>query len=67
MGNTAENLHDRFPAITKDRKLSALNAGASLSALYVMGRDGITLASSNWTDETSFIGRDAVLAREEAL
>ena len=41
-----------------DRKLSTLNAGASLSALYVMGRDGITLASSNWTDETSFIGRD---------
>jgi two-component system C4-dicarboxylate transport sensor histidine kinase DctB len=41
-----------------DRKLSTLNAGASLSALYVMGRDGVTLASSNWTDETSFIGRD---------
>ena len=41
-----------------DRKLSALNAGASLSALYVMGRDGTTLAASNWTDENSFIGRN---------
>ncbi|QQP89752.1 sensor histidine kinase [Skermanella sp. TT6] len=41
-----------------DRKLAALNAGASLSALYVMARDGTTLASSNWTEETSFIGRN---------
>jgi two-component system C4-dicarboxylate transport sensor histidine kinase DctB len=41
-----------------DRKLSTLNAGASLSALYVMARDGTTLAASNWTDETSFIGRN---------
>jgi two-component system C4-dicarboxylate transport sensor histidine kinase DctB len=41
-----------------DRKLAALNAGAALSALYVMGRDGMTLAASNWTEESSFIGRN---------
>jgi two-component system, NtrC family, C4-dicarboxylate transport sensor histidine kinase DctB len=41
-----------------DRKLATLNAGAALSALYVMAPDGTTLAASNWTEANSFIGRN---------
>lgn len=41
-----------------DRKLEGLVAGTHASVLYVTGRDGIAVASSNWREPLSFVGND---------
>ncbi|MCQ1797951.1 hypothetical protein NOI87_22145, partial [Neorhizobium galegae] len=41
-----------------DRKLEGLVAGTNASVLYVTGRDGIAVASSNWREPLSFVGND---------
>ncbi len=41
-----------------DRKLERLVAGTRASVLYVIGKDGIAIASSNWQEPLSFVGND---------
>ena len=41
-----------------DRKLEGLVAGTHASVLYVTGRNGIAVASSNWREPLSFVGND---------
>ena len=38
--------------------LAKINASVRSSAIYVMDRDGLTIASSNWKDSKSFVGRN---------
>jgi len=48
---------------TLDRKLAALAASTSASVIYVVGRDGIAIAASNWAGPGSFVGRDYAFRR----
>ncbi|MBB3657811.1 two-component system C4-dicarboxylate transport sensor histidine kinase DctB [Rhizobium sp. BK650] len=41
-----------------DRKLQSLVAGTRASVLYVTGKDGIAIASSNWQEPLSFVGNN---------
>jgi two-component system C4-dicarboxylate transport sensor histidine kinase DctB len=41
-----------------DRKLEGLVADTRASVLYVTGKDGIAIASSNWQEPLSFVGND---------
>lgn len=41
-----------------DRKLESLVFGTKASVLYVINRNGIAIASSNWRDPLSFVGND---------
>ncbi len=41
-----------------DRKLQSLVAGTRASVLYVTGKNGIAIASSNWREPLSFVGND---------
>jgi len=41
-----------------NRRLDELNAIAKTSATYLMDRNGLTLAASNWQTETSFVGKN---------
>jgi two-component system C4-dicarboxylate transport sensor histidine kinase DctB len=41
-----------------DQKLDDIVAETSAAVIYVIGRDGIAIASSNWKEPTSFIGND---------
>jgi diguanylate cyclase (GGDEF)-like protein len=38
--------------------LAKINASVKSSAIYVMDRDGLTIASSNWNERTSFVGKN---------
>ena len=39
-------------------KLERIIAGTDAAVLYVIGRNGIALAASNWREPTSFVGND---------
>ncbi len=41
-----------------DRKLESLVTGTRASVLYVTGKNGIAIASSNWQEPLSFVGND---------
>lgn len=41
-----------------NERLTRLNQAAGSSVLYLLDRDGLTLASSNWNEPTSFVGHD---------
>lgn len=41
-----------------DRKLQSLVAGTRASVLYVTGKNGVAIASSNWQEPLSFVGND---------
>jgi two-component system C4-dicarboxylate transport sensor histidine kinase DctB len=41
-----------------DQKLEGLVTGTKASVLYVTGKDGIAIASSNWREPLSFVGND---------
>ena len=41
-----------------DRYLAAVNRGAHSDTLYIMGLEGTALASSNWNEPDSFVGRN---------
>lgn len=41
-----------------DRKLERLVAETNASVIYVVGPDGIAIASSNWREPLSFVGND---------
>lgn len=43
---------------TLDRKLEGLVAETNASVIYVVGPDGIAIASSNWREPLSFVGND---------
>ncbi|MBB6304265.1 sensor histidine kinase [Rhizobium leucaenae] len=43
---------------TLDRKLESLVSGTKASVLYVTGKDGVAIASSNWREPLSFVGND---------
>ncbi|MER9443215.1 sensor histidine kinase [Mesorhizobium sp. M0340] len=41
-----------------NRKLEGLVSGTKASVLYVIGADGLAIASSNWREPISFVGND---------
>ncbi|UJW76897.1 sensor histidine kinase [Rhizobium sp. SL42] len=41
-----------------NRKLEALVLGTKTAVIYVVGRDGIAIAASNWQEPDSFVGND---------
>ncbi|OCJ03576.1 two-component sensor histidine kinase [Rhizobium sp. AC44/96] len=41
-----------------NRKLERLVSGTQAAVLYVIGTDGIAIASSNWREPVSFVGND---------
>ena len=41
-----------------NRKLEELVKGTKAAVIYVIGTDGIAIASSNWREPTSFVGND---------
>lgn len=41
-----------------NRKLENLVAGTQAAVIYVIGRDGVAIASSNWREPLSFVGND---------
>ncbi|WP_132532112.1 ATP-binding protein [Rhizobium sp. PP-F2F-G48] len=45
-------------SISLDRKLEEIVADTDAAVIYVIGRDGIAIASSNWKEPTSFVGND---------
>ncbi|MDZ4163944.1 MAG: sensor histidine kinase [Smithellaceae bacterium] len=53
-------LHPTDPALvaTTNRYLENMNREAKSSAIYVMDRQGLTLASSNWNQPLSFVGNN---------
>ncbi|KQR69053.1 ATP-binding protein [Rhizobium sp. Leaf341] len=59
-GQLAETLERPDPdrSLRLDRKLEEIVADTSAAVIYVIGRDGIAIASSNWQEPTSFVGND---------
>lgn len=55
-GALADQRTDEVVAL--DRKLESLVSGTSASVLYVTGKDGVAMASSNWREPLSFVGND---------
>jgi two-component system, NtrC family, C4-dicarboxylate transport sensor histidine kinase DctB len=55
-----EALADPEPARVDalNRKLEDLVAGTNASVLYVIDRNGVAIASSNWREPSSFVGSD---------
>ncbi len=49
---------DDRPVRLLDRKLESLVSGTKASVLYVIDRNGIAVASSNWQDPLTFVGKD---------
>lgn len=41
-----------------NRKLESLVVGTKASVIYVINSQGVTIASSNWREKTSFVGSD---------
>ncbi|WP_294319629.1 ATP-binding protein [uncultured Sphingomonas sp.] len=46
-----------------NRKLAALATSTSASVIYVVGREGVAIAASNWAGPGSFVGRDYAFRR----
>ncbi|KQN23686.1 sensor histidine kinase [Sphingomonas sp. Leaf32] len=46
-----------------DRKLTALARSTSASVIYVVGRDGLAIAASNWAEPQSFVGKSYAFRR----
>ncbi|SER56492.1 two-component system, NtrC family, C4-dicarboxylate transport sensor histidine kinase DctB [Rhizobium sp. NFR03] len=44
--------------LSLDQKLEEIVADTNAAVIYVIGRDGIAIASSNWQEPTSFVGND---------
>ncbi|MEY9560031.1 two-component system C4-dicarboxylate transport sensor histidine kinase DctB [Sinorhizobium fredii] len=41
-----------------NRKLESLATSAEAAVVYLIGRDGVAVAASNWREPTSFVGND---------
>lgn len=52
------NPGDTSRVATANAYLEAIRQDRSVAAIYVMDTTGLTLASSNWRDTTSFVGRN---------
>ena len=50
--------HDPALRQALNERLERLNQAAGSSVLYVLDRDGQTLAASNWNEPSSFVGHD---------
>lgn len=46
-----------------DVKLASLARSTGASVIYVIGRDGLAIAASNWADPQSFVGKDYTFRR----
>lgn len=53
-----ELLEDRGDPTKVNQYLEALNSEAGPAAQYIMNKNGITIASSNWRSPTSYMGHD---------
>ena len=51
-----QNPHDKKLVATVNRYLEQINEQAKSNVVYVIGLDGVTLASSNWNQSNSFVG-----------
>lgn len=51
-----QNPHDKKLVATVNRYLEQINEQAKSNVIYVIGLDGVTLASSNWNQPNSFVG-----------
>ena len=51
-----QNPHDKKLVATVNQYLEQINEQAKSNVIYVIGLDGITLASSNWSQPNSFVG-----------
>ncbi len=51
-----QNPHDKKLVVTVNRYLEQINEQAKSNVIYVIGLDGVTLASSNWNQPSSFVG-----------
>jgi two-component system C4-dicarboxylate transport sensor histidine kinase DctB len=51
-----QNPHDKKLVATVNQYLEQINDQAKSNVIYVIGLDGITLASSNWSQSSSFVG-----------
>ncbi len=56
--DTLEHEDDPKSQAALNAFLQNANAKATSAAVYVMNRDGLTVASSNWTSEDSFVGKN---------
>lgn len=50
--------HDQAAVARLNHRLEAISARSHVLAIYMMNTDGVTLAASNWREQTSFVGRD---------
>ncbi|MEA3534393.1 sensor histidine kinase [Rhizobium sp. CC-YZS058] len=59
-GQVAAALQSSSPADHEalSAKLATIVAGTDAAVIYVVGRNGVAIASSNWKDPTSFVGND---------
>lgn len=55
---TLDNRADAQTRSTLNRKLDVLSAGTHASVIYLLDRQGMAIAASNWQLPTSFIGND---------
>jgi len=51
-----QNPHDKKLVATVNQYLEQINEQAKSNVIYVIGLDGVTLASSNWNQPGSFVG-----------
>jgi len=51
------------PRHVLDRKLAELARSTSASVIYLIGRDGVAIAASNWDDPQSFVGNSYTFRR----
>lgn len=49
---------DKQRSLDLDRKLEEIVSNTNAAVIYVIGRDGIAVASSNWREPTSFVGNN---------
>jgi two-component system C4-dicarboxylate transport sensor histidine kinase DctB len=52
------NPHEKKRIETLNRYLETINTVSDTSDTYLMNRDGLTIAASNWNEEHPFIGRN---------
>jgi two-component system C4-dicarboxylate transport sensor histidine kinase DctB len=57
-GQVAEVLQDRTAVYDTNRYLEAAVDDSEADVIYIMNRDGVTVATSNWRQPDSFLGGD---------
>jgi len=54
----SRSVHGAEISLSASRALGAINAKSGTDVLFVMDRDGTTVAASNWQEPLSFVGRN---------